>query len=84
LRAMIGARLLPDRDPLIGQELPADAIAEAAVREAAAEADARRRHGVSALHLLAAVLSQRSGPGARLLAEVGTIETIEASVKRSL
>jgi ATP-dependent Clp protease ATP-binding subunit ClpA len=70
LRAMIGARLLPDRDPLIGQDLPADVVAEAAVREAAAEADARRRHSVSPYHLLAAILNQQSGPGARLLTEL--------------
>lgn len=74
LRAMIGARLLPDRDPLIGQELPADPVAEAAVREAAAEAEARRRDSVGPHHLLAGMLNQRSGPGARLLMELGMIE----------
>jgi hypothetical protein len=81
LRAMIGARLLPDKDPLIGQELPADAIAEAAVREAAAEADAHRRDSVSPFHLLAGILNQQSGRGAHLLTEVGTIE---ASVRELL
>jgi len=75
LRSMIGARLLPDEDPLAGQELPADSVAEAAVRAAATEADARRRESVSPMHLLAGILSQQSGPGARLLTEVGTIET---------
>jgi ATP-dependent Clp protease ATP-binding subunit ClpA len=74
LRAMIGARLLPDRDPLIGQELPADAVAEAAVRAAAAEADAHRRESVSPLHLLFGILNQQSGPGARLLTEAGLTE----------
>lgn len=74
LRAMLGDRLLPDRDPLIGQKLPADPIAEAAVRQAAAEADARRRHSVSPLHLLAAVLNQESGPAARVLTDVGMTE----------
>jgi hypothetical protein len=74
LRAMIGARLLPDNDQLMGQELPADAVAEAAVREAAAEADARRRDSVNPMHLLTGILNQQSGPGARLLSEVGTIE----------
>jgi hypothetical protein len=74
LRAMIGARLLPDSDPLVGQELPADAVAEAAVRVAAAEADSRRREVVGPLHLLRGILSQETGPGARLLAEVGTTE----------
>ena len=74
LRSMIGARLLPDSDPLIGQELPADTVAEAAVHAAAAEADARRHKSVSPLHLLAGILSQQSGPGARVLTEAGTIE----------
>lgn len=76
LRAMIGARLLPDRDPLVGQELPADAVAEAAVRTAAAEVDARRREHVGPVHLLRGILSQETGPGARLLAEVGTTEAL--------
>jgi len=75
LRLAIGARLLPDKDSLIGQELPADPIAEAAVREAAAEAEARRRESVSPGHLLWGILSQPSGAGARVLAEVGMIET---------
>ena len=74
LRAMIGDRLLPDIDPLDGQELPADAVAEAAVRVAAAEADSRRRECVRPVHLLRGILSQETGPGARLLAEVGTTE----------
>ena len=74
LRAMIGPRLLPDRDPLIGQELPADPIAEAAVRMAATEADARRRYWVSPIHLLAGILTQQSGPAARVLTEVGMTE----------
>ena len=74
LRAMIGARLLPDTDPLIGQELPADAGAEIALRTAAAEATGHRRTSVSPLHLLAGILSQQSGPGARLLTELGMSE----------
>jgi ATP-dependent Clp protease ATP-binding subunit ClpA len=72
LRAMIGVRLLPDTDPLIGQELPPDAIAEAAVRMAAAEATSRRREHISPLQLLDCILTQETGPGARLLGEVGT------------
>ncbi|MDB4883028.1 MAG: Clp domain protein [Gemmatimonadetes bacterium] len=72
LRAMIGARLLPDGDPLVGQALPPDAGAEAAVRRAATEADSRRRARVGLHHLLHAILSQETGPGARLLGEVGT------------
>jgi hypothetical protein len=75
LRSVIGARLLPDKDPLVGQELPADSVAEAAVRAAAIEADAHRRESVNPMHLLAGILSQQSGPGARVLSKVGTIET---------
>lgn len=74
LRAMLGARLLPDSDPLGGQELPADPGAEAAVRQAAADADARRREVVSPWHLVRGVLSQGAEPGARLLAEAGLDE----------
>jgi hypothetical protein len=74
LRALIEARLLPDADPLLGQELPADPIAESALRRAAEEADARRREHVAAHHLLKGILSQDSGPGARLLAEIGATE----------
>ena len=71
LREMIGARLLPDDDPLVGRELPADPGAEAALRVAAAEADARRRESVSPLYLIKGILSQEHEPGARLLAAVG-------------
>jgi hypothetical protein len=74
LRSMIGARLLPDRDPLIGQDLPADPIAEAAIRAASAEADTRRRQSVSPFHLFAGILSQQSGPGVRVFTEVGILE----------
>jgi hypothetical protein len=74
LRSMIGARLLPDTDPLGGQELPADAGAQAAVRQAAADADARRREAVSPWHLVRGVLNQRGEPGAKLLAEAGLDE----------
>jgi hypothetical protein len=74
LRAMIGARLLPDSDPLVGQELPADADATAAVSVAAAEADSRRRGQVSPIHLLWGIITQQTAPGARLLAEVGAGE----------
>ena len=76
LRTKIGARLLPDSDPLVGQDLPADAGAEAAVRTAAAEADRRRRHGVISYHLVRGILSQPSEPGAKLLAEIGMNEGI--------
>lgn len=74
LRAMIGARLLPESDLLIGQELPADASAEAALRIAATEADVRRREWVGPIYLLRGILSHETGPGARLLREVGTTE----------
>jgi ATP-dependent Clp protease ATP-binding subunit ClpA len=76
LRTMIGERLLPDEDPLLGRELPADAGAEAAVRRAAVEADARRRSEVRPIHLLRGMLSQQSEPGAKLLAELGTSEAL--------
>jgi hypothetical protein len=76
LRAMIGARLLPDSDPLAGQELPADPGAEGAVRQAAADADARRREAVSPLHLVRGLLGQRGEPGAKLLAEAGLDEAL--------
>jgi len=76
LRSMIGARLLPDEDPLLGQELPADAGAEAAVRTAASEADARRRSEVSPIHLMWGLLSQQSEPGAKLLAGLGMSEAL--------
>lgn len=72
LRETIGTRLLPDSDPLIGQELPADAVAEAAVRVAVAEADSRRRESVGPIHLLWGILSQETGPAVRLLSEVRT------------
>jgi hypothetical protein len=72
LRAMIGARLLPASDGLVGQELPADALAEDALRVAEAEADSRRRESVGPIHLIVGILSQETGPGARLLREVGT------------
>jgi hypothetical protein len=74
LRALIGARLLPDKDPLIGQDLPADAVAEAALREATAEAEAHRYESVHPVFLLARILNQQNGPGARLLAEIGISE----------
>ena len=84
LRTLIGTRLIPDRDPLVGQELPADAVADAAVRVASAEADARRRESVSPVHLLTGILDQQNGPGARLLAEVGTTEPAVRERWRSL
>lgn len=76
LRALIGARLLPDKDPLMGQELPADSVAEAAVRRATAEAEAHRREWVSPVHLFTGILTQHGGPGARVLAEVGATEAL--------
>ena len=74
LRAKIGTRLLPDSDPLVGQDLPADVDAAAAVSAAAAEADSRRREAVGPLHLLWGILSQRTEPGARLIAAAGASE----------
>jgi ATP-dependent Clp protease ATP-binding subunit ClpA len=75
LRALLGARLLPDTDPLLGQELPRDAAADAAIREAIAQADARRREVVMPLHVLSGIVSQRAAPGAQRLAEAGGTET---------
>jgi hypothetical protein len=74
LRAMIGARLVPDSDPLGGQELPRDAGAEAALRRATAEADARHHERIVFQHLLMGILSQRGEPGARLIADAGANE----------
>jgi hypothetical protein len=74
LKSLLETRLLSDADPLQGQEFPADAGAEAAVRAAAAIADERHRETVTPLHLLAGILSQGSEPGARLLEKVGANE----------
>jgi hypothetical protein len=71
LRSLIASRLLPDVDPLIGQDLPPDAGAEAAVRAAVAIADERHRECVTPFHLVAGIVSQGSEPGARLLEQVG-------------
>ena len=85
LRTLLEARLLPDADPLMGQELPADAGAEAAVRAAAAVADERRRDAVTPFHLLAGIVSQPSEPGVRLLEQVGaTVEKIREHLKQNL
>ncbi|MES2306557.1 MAG: Clp protease N-terminal domain-containing protein [Gemmatimonadota bacterium] len=72
LRTRMGSRLLPDLDPLLGEELHRDAEAEVAFNVATREADSRRRPGVGPLHLWYAVISQEVGDGARLLLEVGT------------
>jgi hypothetical protein len=71
LRSLLESRLLPDADPLVGQELPGDGGAEAAVRLAGAIADENHRERVTRFHLIAGLLSQESEPGARLLREVG-------------
>jgi hypothetical protein len=68
LKALVGPRLLPDKDPLIGQDLPADESAAAALRAATAEADRRRRDSVRLLHLFAGIFAQGGGV---LLADVG-------------
>jgi ATP-dependent Clp protease ATP-binding subunit ClpA len=81
LRSMIGARLLPDADPLSGQDLPADTDAESAVRIAAAEADARRREQVDPHHLLWGIVSQETGPAAQLLA---TVEATDVRLRERL
>jgi ATP-dependent Clp protease ATP-binding subunit ClpA len=85
LRAMIEPRLLPDEGPLAGQELPADADADAAVRAAAALADGRHREHVSPLHLLSGILRQEGAPGARLLAETGaTVVSLRERLESTL
>ena len=71
LRSLLGSRLLPDSDPLLGQELRSDAGAEAAVRAAVAIADERHRECVTPFHLVAGIVMQGSEPGARLLQLVG-------------
>jgi nucleotide-binding universal stress UspA family protein len=71
LRSLVGSRLLPDADPLLGQELPWDAGTEAAVRAAVAIADERHRERVTPFHLVAGIVMQESEPGARLLQQVG-------------
>lgn len=72
LRALIGARLLPDIDPLHGEAMQPDAGTEAAIAAATAAADVRRRDGVMSMHLCHGVLLQEGEPGARLLQQVGT------------
>lgn len=72
LRAIIADRLLPDRDPLIGQGLRLDPIAEAALATGVAAADTHRRRAVGPLALLFGILSQDTGPAAHLLGEVCT------------
>ena len=75
LRATIGARLLKDIDPLVGGDLPLDAMAEAAVRAATLEANERRRDYVQPAHVLLGILSQPNGPGASILSQAGTNAT---------
>lgn len=76
LRERIGARLLPDADPLSGQELPRDASADSALEVATKEADSRRRDVVGTLHILYGVVSE-DGPARKLLLDVGTnIDTV--------
>lgn len=85
LRKLLEARLLPDADPLAGQELPADTGAEAAVRAAAAVADEWHREVVTPFHLLAGIVSQPSEPGVRLLERVGaTVDKIRERLKHDL
>ena len=85
LRKLLEARLLPDADPLAGQELPADTGAEAAVRAAAAVADEWHRDVVTPFHLLAGIVSQPLEPGVRLLEQVGaTVDRIHEYLKQNL
>ena len=85
LKSLLESRLLPETEPFLGQELPADAGAEAAVRAAAASANERHREAVTPFHLLAGIISQPSEPGARLLEEVGATEArIREMLKQDL
>jgi hypothetical protein len=74
LRSLLASRLLPDADPLLGQDLGSDAGAEAAVRAAVAIADELHRECVTPFHLVAGIVTRRSEPGARLLEQVGVNE----------
>jgi hypothetical protein len=74
LKSLLESRLLPDADPLLAEELPADAGAAAAVRAAATIADERHRQSVTPFHFVAGIIGQRSEPGARLLVQVGLDE----------
>ena len=78
LRTSIGARLLPDVEPFIGQSCPADPGTEAAVRAAGDLADRRRRKSVGPLHLLSGIVSRRDDTGARLLIDAGLDEALIA------
>ena len=76
LRELIGDRLLPDTDPLTGQELPADTFAATASQVASAEADRRRQGEVHPFYLLIGIMSQEEAPGAALLGKVGTNQKV--------
>lgn len=75
LRTRIGDRLRPDRDPLAGGELPLDEQATAAVRVATELAEALRSEAVHPHQLLYGILRQETGPGSRLLHDVGVTDT---------
>jgi ATP-dependent Clp protease ATP-binding subunit ClpA len=74
LRLLLESRLLPDADPLLGQELRLDAGADEAVRAAVVIADERHRESMTPFHLVAGIVSRGSGPGARLLRQAGVNE----------
>jgi hypothetical protein len=82
LHEQIGARLLPDGDPLAGEALPRDAGAEAALAAAMQEADSRRRDAVGTFHVWYGVVTQEDGDAARLLRSVGTnLETMMENLR---
>lgn len=72
LRQLIGARLLPDTDPLLGQELQPDAGAEAAIKVATEQADLSRRRGIGPMHLWYGLVVEEGSPGLHFLREAGT------------
>lgn len=74
LRSMIGRRLLPETDVLVGYDpgVPSDEAAIAALQLAVAQADAAHAVVVGPLDVLCGILNQAASPVVGLLSEVGT------------
>ena len=68
----IGSSRTAIRSP--GQELPADALAEAALRWPPLKPIHVAQQSVSPFHLLFGIVSQETGPGTQLLREVGATD----------
>ena len=60
LKSLLESRLLPDADPLLGEELPADAGAAAAAQAAVSIADERHRENFTQFHLVAGIIGKES------------------------